>query len=238
MRLPRWIACVAVLPFGLAGCALDRAVEPGSSAPTIETGVATEPWYEPEIRAFEAADREHPPALGQVLFVGSSSIRMWTTLAEDMGVPVLNRGFGGSRTFEVLAVADRIVFPYQPSTIVYYCGDNDLGTDNHDGAAAAQGFLTFAQLARRRLPGVRILYLSIKPSLARWSNWPAMAEANAIVRRHAEATDGVEFVDLGPCLLGADGRPDPALFLPDGLHLNRAGYARWAEIVRARLRAN
>jgi lysophospholipase L1-like esterase len=193
------------------------------------------PWYEAEIQAFEAADRAHPPASGQVLFVGSSSIRMWKDVAGDMGVPALNRGFGGSRTREVLAVADRIVFPYRPSTIVYYCGDNDLGTDNHDSAAAAAGFTAFAELARRRLPGVRILYLSIKPSVARWSNWPAMAAANALVQDYAAETEGVEFVDLAPCLLGADGRPDPALFLADGLHLNAAGYARWARIVRTQL---
>ncbi|MFG0259146.1 MAG: hypothetical protein ACF8LK_02245, partial [Phycisphaerales bacterium JB041] len=84
-------------------------------------------WYEREIWAFEAADRADPPEPGRVLFIGSSSFRLWKTLEADMvPVPVLNRGFGGSKTGEVLAVFDRIVVPYAPSVIVYYCGDNDL----------------------------------------------------------------------------------------------------------------
>lgn len=247
MRLARDCAAIAWLLGSLCGCASDReearkvpptASEAPPPALTAPERIAVEPWYEPEIRAFEQADREHPPAAGQVLFVGSSTIRMWDGLEADMKQPVLQRGFGGSKTREVLAVAERIVFPCRPATIVYYCGDNDLGTDNRDAAGAAQGFIEFAELARRRLPGVRLLYLSIKPSVARWSNWPAMAEANALVQRYAGSTEDVEFVDLAPTLLGPDGRPDPALFLADGLHLDRAGYARWAEIVRARLQTD
>lgn len=246
MSLARRHASIAWLVGSLCACASARdgareAPPPAPEAPppalAAPERAAVEPWYEPEIRAFEQADREHPPAAGQVLFVGSSTIRMWDGLEADLGQPVLKRGFGGSKTREVLAVAERIVFPCRPATIVYYCGDNDLGTDNRDAAGTAQGFIEFAELARRRLPGVRILYLSIKPSIARWSNWPAMAEANALVQRYAEATEGVEFVDLAPTLLGPDGRPDPTLFLADGLHLDRAGYARWAEVVRARLQA-
>jgi len=225
-------ACHSVAP---APALADPGTPPVPAPATEPASQRPEPWYEREIRAFEEADRAHPPRPGQVLFVGSSSIRLWEGLEQDMGLPVLQRGFGGSKTGDVLAVAERIVFPYRPSTIVYYCGDNDLGTDGHDATAAAGGFIELAERARSRLPGVRILYLSIKPSPARWSNWASMAEANAIVRRYAESTDGVEFLDLGPCLLGGDGRPDPALFRDDGLHLNRAGYARWAAIVRPRL---
>lgn len=197
---------------------------------------APEAWYEAEIRAFEDSDRVAMPAPGGVLFVGSSSVRMWGTLAADMApARVLNRGFGGSKTPEVLAEMDRVVFPYRPSVIVYYCGDNDLGTDNTDSWAAASGFVEFAERVRARQPGTSILYMSIKPSVARWSNWPAMQRANLVVEAYCDSTEGVEFVDLGSCLLGADGRPDPALFEADGLHLNAAGYRLWTERLRPRV---
>ncbi|MEZ6318479.1 MAG: GDSL-type esterase/lipase family protein, partial [Phycisphaerales bacterium] len=194
--------------------------------------------YEPEIAGFEAADAASPPAPGQVLFIGSSSIRMWKTLADDMApAAVLNRGFGGSKTPEVLAVMDRIVYPYDPAAIVYYCGDNDLGDSNTDSAAAADGFITFAERVHERWPGVPILYLSIKPSLARWSNWAAMDRANALVAGYAADTEGVEFVDVGSCLLGPSGAPQPTLYVEDGLHLSPEGYARWTVIVRPRVLA-
>ncbi len=193
-------------------------------------------WYEEEIRAFEAADRASPPEPGQVLFIGSSSIRMWETLERDMSpVPVLRRGFGGSKTGEVLAVFDRIVTPYDPSVIVYYCGDNDLGNDNTDAQAAADGFIAFERRARAQWPKVTVMYIAIKPSLARWDNWPAMQRANQIVRDYCNATQRAEFLDIVSPGLTAAGTPDPAMFLDDGLHLNSTGYERWNEVIRPKV---
>ncbi|QYK49328.1 MAG: hypothetical protein KF838_05610 [Phycisphaeraceae bacterium] len=190
-------------------------------------------WYEPEIRAFEAADRASPPDPGQVLFIGSSSIRMWKSLAEDMApAPVLKRGFGGSTTPDVLAVFDRIVRPYAPSIIVYYCGDNDLSGDKPDAEAAAEGFLSFERLAREAWPDVEVMYIAIKPSIARWRNWEAMRRANSIVRDHCEQTRGSTFLDIATPMLTPEGVPDPSLFLEDGLHLNEKGYAAWKAVIR------
>lgn len=191
------------------------------------------PWYEAEIRAFEASDRESPPASGLALFTGSSSIRMWETLAADFApVPVLNRGFGGSKTSEVLAVFDRIVLPYEPRLIVYYCGDNDLGTESHDAEGAAEGFLAFDRRCRAAWPEIPVFYIAIKPSLARWSNWESMARANEIVRAYCERTPGATYLDIATPMLGADGKPDPTLFKSDGLHLNAKGYEVWTRVAR------
>jgi lysophospholipase L1-like esterase len=204
--------------------------------PTLAEPTPSPAWYEPEIQAFEAADAADPPAPHQVLFIGSSSIRMWDSLGEDMApAPVLNRGFGGSRTPEVLAVMDRIVYPYEPSVIVYYCGDNDLGDSNTDSRAAADGFIAFCERVHERSPGTPILYLAIKASIARWSNWEAMDRANDMVADFAATHDNVEFIDVATCLIGDDGTPDPALFLGDGLHLNDRGYELWTAIVRPRV---
>ncbi len=206
-----------------------------ASAPRDDTAV-TDAWYEPEIRAFEAADRANPIEPGKVLFTGSSSVRMWQSLAEDMApAPVINRGFGGSQTREVLAVADRIVWHHEPSVIVYYCGDNDLGTDNTDSRAAADGFIAFADEVHERLPNTKVLYLAIKPSLARWNNWPAMERANAMVAEYCDEHDFAEFLDVASPLLNASGEPNEAYFLDDGLHLNGLGYARWTDVVRPRV---
>jgi lysophospholipase L1-like esterase len=196
-------------------------------------GEAEAKWYEPEIRAYESADRASPPEPGMVLFVGSSSVRMWSTLAADMApARVLNRGFGGSKTGEVLDVFERIVAPYEPRAIVYYCGDNDLGTENRDAEGTAAGFIAFEKRARALWPEVEVMYIAIKPSISRWSNWEAMKRANEIVRGYCERTDGATFLDIATPMLGADGKPNPALFMGDGLHVNAKGYEVWTGVVR------
>ena len=223
---------VSILLAALFSCSTvqhnQRAAAPGAPRPDA--------WYEPEIRAFEAADKVAPQPPGQVLFVGSSSIRLWTSLATDMSpMPVLNRGFGGSKTGEVLAVFDRIVLPYRPSIIVYYCGDNDLGNNNTDSQAAAEGFLAFDRRARAEWPGIRVFYIPIKASVARWNNWPAMAKANQIVRDYSARTPGATYLDTVTPTLMPEGTPDPSIFREDGLHLNAKGYAAWTTVIRPAL---
>ncbi|MEK6702451.1 MAG: GDSL-type esterase/lipase family protein [Planctomycetota bacterium] len=224
-------AFVSIVMIALTGCQAAKTAE----APA--TKVASQPapvaWYEPEIRAFEEADRKSPPGAGQVLFVGSSSIKLWTTLAQDTKpAPVINRGFGGSKTGEVLAVFDRVVVPCKPSVIVYYCGDNDLGVDGKDAQAAANGFIEFDRRARRLWPDVQVFYIAIKPSVQRWSNWAAMKRANDMVQEHCLRTPGATYLDIVTPMLTADGRPDPTLFKEDGLHLNAKGYAIWTSVVK------
>ncbi|MCX5688252.1 MAG: GDSL-type esterase/lipase family protein [Planctomycetota bacterium] len=232
-RLLHVVPLIALV-FALTGCrgpATTVASTPSSPPPVAP--VSTEPWYEPEIRAFEAQDRAMPRRADRVLFIGSSSIRKWTSLEADLWpVPVLNRGFGGSKTQDVLVVFDRIVPSHRPGVIVYYCGENDLGLDGADVHAAAEGFFGFARRARELRPDVHVFYISIKPSLQRWKNWPAIQRTNDLVRTFCEMTPGMTFVDVEGAMLGADSKPDPSLFVEDGLHMNAKGYERWTRAIR------
>lgn len=187
--------------------------------------------WEADIVAFEAADEAEPPPKGGVLFVGSSSIRMWTTLASDFpSVPVINRGFGGSELKDVIHFADRIVLPYEPGMIFLYEGDNDI----ENGASAAEvaaAFDRFVQLVRQRLPETRIAFIAIKPSPSRLQMMGEMKKANELIREQAASDDRLEYVDVFTPMLDADGQPRSELFLDDALHLNEDGYALWKEIV-------
>ncbi|MCC6676937.1 MAG: hypothetical protein IT436_07325 [Phycisphaerales bacterium] len=226
----RHIAVALLLILILSGCGATLQAPP---PPAPAAAAQPVPWYEPEIRAFEAADRASPPPPGRVLFIGSSSIRLWAALAEDLRpAPIINRGFGGSKTADVLAVFDRIVPVCRPSAIVYYCGDNDLGTDNTDSGAAADGFIEFDRRARALWPGVKVFYIAIKASRARWGNWPAMQRANELVRAYCERTPGAIYLDTVTPTLLPDGTPDPSIFLEDGLHLSPKGYAIWTSVIR------
>jgi lysophospholipase L1-like esterase len=201
------------------------ASDSGTAAPA-DTG-----RFAADIRRFEAADREKAPPAHPVLFVGSSSIRMWSSLAEDFpGVPVLNRGFGGSEAEDVLRYADRIVFPYRPRLVVLYEGDNDLAVGKSIDRVAGD-LDSLITLIHRRLPGIPVAFISIKPSLARLNLLDAMREVNARIRARAAKDPDLHYVDVMTPMLDARGEPRPQIFLPDGLHMNAAGYAIWAKAV-------
>ena len=180
-----------------------------------------------EIEAFAAWDGKNAVPADGVLFVGSSSMRLWATADAFPGKPVINRGFGGSELSDVLHFYDRIVLPYAPATIFVYAGDNDI----ENGKSADQVYDDWLQLVERvqaDLPDTRLFFLSIKPSTARWGKWPEMQAANRLVREHAAAHERLGYVDLATPLLGADGRPKD-VYLGDGLHLDADGYALWRE---------
>ncbi len=195
------------------------------------------PW-ERDIRAFEAADRKAPPAPGGIVFVGSSSIRMWDLPKSFPDLPVINRGFGGSQLADAVLYAHRIVTPYQPRIVVLYAGDNDIASGKSPEQVAAD-FTAFVKTVRVKAPRVRIIFLSIKPSVARWPLWGTMQRANALIRAAVEADrrTTLAYLDVGTALLGPDGAPDPRVLMDDGLHLNAEGYARWNALLGPRLRA-
>jgi len=201
-------------------------------------GSATAEFWEDEIEAFEQSDAESAPEPGAIVFTGSSSIRMWDSLAEDMApYRVLNRGFGGSHLAHVDTYAERIVLPYQPRAIVLYAGDNDVGSGK-TAETVARDFDRFVERVRAAGSDAPILFVAIKPSRLRFEQWPVMAAANAAIAERCAKDPLLHYADIaGPMLaLAEDGEPPPGrLFLFDGLHLSADGYAIWTRVMRQAL---
>lgn len=179
-----------------------------------------------EIDAFAQWDSKNATPADPILFVGSSSIRMWRTREAFPDSPVINRGFGGSHISDVIHFAERIVIPYEPGVIVFYAGDNDIA-NGKSAARVLTDYRRFVTYVRQAYAHVPIVFISIKPSGSRWRLWPQMKKANGLVADFSERDARLFFADLATPLLGTDGTPDPALFLDDKLHLNARGYAVW-----------
>lgn len=189
-----------------------------------------------DMKDFTAADRTQPPLRGGVLFVGSSTIRLWTTLAQDFAEhQVLNRGFGGSEMLDSIYWFDRLIAPHRPRAIVIYAGDNDLANGLWPEQVCAD-FQTLVRKIQARQPGVNIFYLAIKPSHSRLALLEDGRRANALIQAACQPERGVTFVDTFTPTLGLDGKPRAELFAPDQLHLNAGGYAVWREVLRPYLR--
>lgn len=194
-------------------------------------------FFESEIQSFLDADREHPPEPGRIVFVGSSSIRFWSSLEDDMApLPVLRRGFGGAHLSHVIHNAPRIVVPYAPRAVVVYAGDNDIGAGKSVDTVVAD-FESLVRLLQTALPETDVYFLSIKPSRLRWALWPEISRANERIRALAEADPRLHYIDVGRVLLGPDGKPRKDFFRFDGLHLSAAGYAAWTSVVAPVLHA-
>ena len=191
--------------------------------------------WEKYIARFEAADKKQMPQPGGVLFIGSSSIRMWKTIEQDFpGLPVINRGFGGSQIADSNHFAGRIVHPYKPRQIVLYAGDNDVAGGKSPETVLAD-FQQFLKTVRAKLPKVRVSFIAIKPSLSRWKLSGKMAMANSLVRDACGKDKRLDYIDIWQPMLDDNGKPRPDLFLGDGLHLNAKGYALWTSIVKPHL---
>lgn len=195
---------------------------------------ATDPFakWENEISAYERADAKTPPPKGAVLFIGSSTIRMWQSLAKDFpDHKVINRGFGGSQICDATHFAERIVFPYAPRAIFLRSGGNDLWSGKTPERVFAD-FKEFVTKIHARLPETEIVYISLSPSIARWKQADKEKALNRMVEEYIRATPRVKYLETYPMVLGADGQPRPELFLKDNLHFNAAGYKLLAEQVR------
>jgi lysophospholipase L1-like esterase len=187
--------------------------------------------WEKEITAFERADQTNPPPKNAALFVGSSSIRMWRSLARDFpGYQVINRGFGGSQIVDSTYFAERIVIPHQPRLVVMYAGGNDLNGGKSPEQVLAD-FQAFVKTVRDRLPQTRIAYISIAPNPARWTQIARIKTATKLIADYIKESKNLVFIDVFPHMLAPDGLPKPDIYLNDQLHMNTNGYAIWREVV-------
>jgi lysophospholipase L1-like esterase len=189
----------------------------------------TEQPFAAEIKAFAKQDSARPPRPGMVLFVGSSSIRLWNTLQQDFpAYQVLNRGFGGASLPDVALYAEQTIYRYQPSQIVFYCGENDFaGSDTIQVQTVVNRFTNLFREIRQRHPNVPFVFIAIKPSPSRARLMPKMEAANNQIRQFLSKQKKARFANIYPDMLDGAGKPRGELFKEDSLHMNGKGYAIW-----------
>jgi len=217
--------CIAVAQIG-CHCGRNQQV---SKQPVLPHDFAR---WEPEIAAYEKADAANPPPKGAILFIGSSTIRLWSTLAADFPQhKVINRGFGGSEIADSTHFADRLIFPHEPKVIFLRAGNNDI----HNGrlpSELAGDFAAFVQMIHARLPKTEIVFISLCGVPDRWGEKDKNQALNSMIRAMALEMPRVSYVDAWDVSLNQAGQARPELFRDDQLHFNAEGYKLLAERVR------
>lgn len=199
----------------------------------IESPCNPQRW-EKVIAKFEATDAKAAPSQQGILFVGSSSIRLWDLPKHFPQLQPTNHGFGGSEICDSTHYAEQLIFKHKPQIVVLYAGDNDVAR----GKSAEQvhhDFTAFTKKLHGALPETRLVYIAIKPSLARWKLASTMQEANRRIAVDCQKNKRLSFVDIWPPMLNQNGQPRKELFAKDGLHLNAQGYELWTELLRPHL---
>lgn len=187
--------------------------------------------WEKSMQAFEERDATNPPPKGEIVFIGSSSIVGWNLAKYFPDLKAVNRGFGGSQIADSVQYADRILLPLEPRIVVFYAGDNDIASGKSP-EKVFEDYKAFVQKVHDKLAETKIIYLPIKPSIARWKLWDKMKAANALIAEHVKTDKRLAYLDVATPMLGEDGKPRPELFVKDGLHLSPAGYELWTALLK------
>jgi lysophospholipase L1-like esterase len=204
-------------------------IAPATAQQAAAPAAAADKW-ETTIAQFEAEDKKTPPPHEAVLFVGSSSIRLWDLKKSFPDVATINRGFGGSQMSDVVRYAGRIITPYKPRLIVLYEGDNDLAAKKPP-EQVVDDFTALLKAVRAELPTTPIVVIGTKPSPKRWELINQQRALNRLVADRCQADGHATFLDVERPMLAADGQAKGSLFREDKLHLNDEGYRLWTSLV-------
>lgn len=192
--------------------------------------------WQKEIDQFIETDQRQTPPASPVLFVGSSSFRMWQSVRQDFpNANIINRGFGGSHLEDVIHYAPFVIAPYKPKMVVIYAGDNDI-TAGKTVERVFADYKTLVGIIKKSAPTAKIIFLSIKPSPSRREFWTKFQQLNALVKAETLKDRRLGYVSVWQQMLTANGEPREELYLPDRLHMKPAGYAIWREALRGIVR--
>jgi lysophospholipase L1-like esterase len=197
---------------------------------------AQHPTFWDDIQKFKSQDSVKMPPKNAIVFTGSSSFTRWTDVQQRFpGYTIINRGFGGSKLFEVIRYADDVIFKYQPKQVVIYCGENDAAS----GAPVdtiVNRFKTLFGMIRNRLPGASVVFVSMKPSPSRLQFKSVVLEGNRLIKEFLASQKNTSYVDVYPKMLDSTGYPVGDLFVQDSLHMSSKGYDIWTEALKPHLK--
>ena len=189
--------------------------------------------FQKDIDAFVLQDSRQAPPANPVLLIGSSSFTFWKDVQQAFpGLPILNRGFGGSSLTDLIHFAPQVIFAYNPRQIIIYCGENDLAATPPIGPKVVlQRYRKLFNMIRSKWPAMPIVYISIKPSPSRWQLEPQFVEANRRISAFLRNKKNARFLDVHTAMLDSNGETRPELYINDRLHMNAKGYAIWQSLL-------
>ena len=200
------------------------------------TAEATKNW-EKDILKFEQQDKSEKDPANAILFAGSSSIRLWSTLKEDVApYPVIQRGFGGSKFSDLAVYAKRIIYPHQFKALVIFEANDITGSKtDKTPAEVVKLFRNIVKTVRKKYADQPIFLFEITPTKSRWAVWPTVKQTNQMLKETCSKLHNTFFIETASAYLNKDGEPRNELFIKDMLHQNHEGYIIWGDLAKKKL---
>lgn len=214
-----------------------QATAPDAAAIVEQAKEAAIEKWEGDIKKLEQLDKDETDAPGSILFVGSSSMRRWDTMQEDMKPwPSIRRGYGGAKFTDLAVYIDRLVANHDYRALVIFVANDIAGKDSDrspEEVLALFKLVTDKALATKS--GKPIFYIEITPTSSRFAAWDAISRGNQLIQQYCDQIPGLHFIQTAKRFMTAGGRPKDFLFVDDRLHLNARGYKLWGQIIAQHL---
>lgn len=195
---------------------------------SLTVSAQEKPRFWDDVQTIKQYDKIYAPPQHSILFIGSSSFRLWNDLERTFAsYTVLNRAIGGAVVNDIIFYTNDLILPYHPRQIFIYVGENDLFDAKTTGDSIFQRTKRLLVLIRSQLPDVPIVYVSMKPSPLHEKDLKKMVLGNTLIRDYIAKQTAMTFVDVYKLMITPDGKPQPGLFRDDHLHMNSQGYAIW-----------
>lgn len=197
---------------------------------------ANKKWAK-EIAKLEARDTSESYPDDAILFLGSSSIRLWERLDHDIApYRGINRGYGGATYHDLAVFAPRLIAPHTYAAAVVFVGNDILGKPTDTPLDELDRLVRhIIGVSKKHQPEAPVLLVEITPTESRFAAYPQIRKANAVLREIALTAPGVILVETNEYYLTLDRKPITDYFLEDRLHQNPTGYELWGTLIKREL---
>ena len=202
-------------------------------------------YFEEEVQKLEELD-EYQNMEDYLLFMGSSSIRLWKTVAEDMKpYPAIKRGYGGAHYYDFIHYVERLIDDKDQAQAVLIFVANDItgknSWDKRHKDLSPREIEKLVKVITKKIhkqlsPDLPIYIIETPPTPSRWHVWDKISEANDLIKEFTDQKPNLHFISTRNHFFNDRGRPEGKFFRRDSLHLSDAGYDLWEEIIKKNLK--
>ena len=193
--------------------------------------------WENDIKKLEILDQKENYSDQAILFIGSSSIRKWGSIKEDLNpYKPIKRGYGGAHYYDLVHFTKRLVSPHKVKAIAIFVANDITGEKEGINDLSPKEVLNLAKFVVKQIRKTHkktpIFFIETTPTSSRWKVWNKISKANGLIKDFTSKNKNMFYIDTRTFYIKSNGMPNDEFFIADKLHLNNKGYKLWGKIIK------